>query len=54
MNEISSIKIDSGTSRRIIAYNPLSKFTDDNNEIDENKYILKKDDFIISKFENSN
>merc|ERR1712127_315922 len=53
MNEIPSIKIDSGTSRRIIAYNPLSKFTDDKNEIDEDKYIFKKDDTIVNKFENS-
>ena len=53
MNEIPSIKIDSGTSRRIIAYNPLSKFTDDKNEIDEDKYIFKKDDSLINKFENS-
>ena len=30
-----------------------SKFTDDNNEIDENKYIFKKDNSIISNFENS-
>jgi len=53
MNEIPSIKIDSGTSRRIIAYNPLSKFTDNKNEIDEEKYIFKKDDTIVDKFENS-
>ena len=53
MNEIPSIKIDSGTSRRIIAYNPLSKFTDDKNEIDNDNFIFKKDDTIINKFENS-
>lgn len=45
-NDLVSIKIDTGTKRRMEAYTHTSLFTSDVNEVDESKHIYLKNNFI--------
>ena len=53
-NTMPNIKNDSGTKRRILAYNHRSSFTDSINDVDENNHIYLKDKQLIEKLTNAN
>lgn len=52
-NYIPKIKWDSGTIRRIDVYEMQSEFVDDDKDVDETKLRFKKDNTILSKFNNA-
>jgi len=52
-NEMPNIKIDTGTSRRIIAYTHKSKFVDDVDDVDESKNIYLKNKNLLSEWKTS-
>lgn len=48
-NELLSIKVDSGTIRRINALTLLSEFVDDTSKVDEKKHVYLKDKNLLDK-----
>ena len=52
-NELPNIRIDSGTENRIVSHEHRSYFTDNDNEIDETKYVFKKDKKLLDKINNN-
>lgn len=48
-NTMPAIPIDTGTARRIVAAESVSKFTDNVNEVNEAKYIYKMDKDLLHK-----
>ncbi len=51
-NELPNIKIDSAVSSRIVSHTHRSFFTSDDSEIDESKYIYKRNNNLISEINN--
>lgn len=49
-----NLQIDSGTSRRIKAYNNKTHFTENPEEVDESKHIYLKDKTLLLKIANDN
>ena len=52
-NELPNIRIDTGVSSRIVSHNHRSYFTEDDEEIDEDKYIFKRDNNLINTINNN-
>ena len=52
-NELPNIRIDTGVSSRIISHTHRSYFTDNNSEVDEEKYIFKRNNNLISEINNN-
>ena len=52
-NELPNIRIDTGVTSRIVSHSHRSFFTDNDEEIDEEKYIFKKNNNLISEIDNS-
>jgi energy-coupling factor transporter ATP-binding protein EcfA2 len=52
MNTLPNFVVDSGMTRRIIANEHKSKFTEDENEVDESKHIYLKDKSLLENFKN--
>ena len=50
-NSMPNILIDSGSSRRLIAYEHVSEFTDDASKVDHSKNIYKKDKSLLDKLD---
>ena len=50
-NAMPNILIDSGSSRRLIAYEHVSEFVDDQNKVDHSKNIYKKDKSLLDKLD---
>ena len=50
-NEMPNLQIDSGISSRVLAYNHISKFTNNKDEVDEKKKIFLGDKDLIDKIE---
>ena len=49
MNNLPNMKIDSGTTRRIKAYEHKSKFVDDEQQVDNKNNVYLKDVSLLSK-----
>ena len=52
-NELPNIRIDTGVSSRIVSHTHRSYFTDDESEVDEDKYIFKRNNNLISEINNN-
>jgi len=52
-NEMPNLQIDTGTESRILAYNHISKFVDNINEVDETKHYYLGDKKLIDKITNN-
>jgi len=53
-NELPNIKIDSAVSSRIVSHTHRSFFTLNDSELDESKYIYKRNNNLISEINNDN
>jgi hypothetical protein len=52
-NELPNIRIDTGVSSRIISHSHRSFFTENDSEVDEEKYIYKRNNNLISEINNN-
>ena len=52
-NELPNIRIDTGVSSRIVSHTHRSYFTDNDSEVDEEKYIFKRNNNLISEINNN-
>lgn len=48
-NDMPSIKIDTGTSRRIISYQHMSKFVDNEEDVDEDNHVYLKNKHLLNE-----
>jgi len=52
-NDMPNLKIDTGSDSRIIAYNHMSTFVDNDKEVNEKKFIFKKDKQLLDRVRNN-
>jgi hypothetical protein len=52
-NELPNIRIDTGVSSRIVSHTHRSYFTDNDSEVDEENYIYKRNNNLISEINNN-
>ena len=50
-NELPNIRIDTGVCSRIVSHTHRSFFTEDDNDVDETKYIFKRNNNLIDEIE---